>query len=203
MKKITLVLLFTLIGFTATQAQTNQKEKTVTVTGSAPLEKTIVKYRIKATLSMDQVYYADTRIENLAQLRKQYFEELKDLDIDVSKFEEKEMEYFSLGYQRDGTILYYVTESKEVAMKLMKTNLLGVQLQFQVKQSISSENSKIALEAALKNAKTNATTLCKAIGTKVGDIISISNNPNQNEDWESYYIDYTELYTISVVYKMN
>ncbi|SIQ29860.1 SIMPL domain-containing protein [Maribacter ulvicola] len=203
MKKCSLILLFILIGFTSAQAQTNQKERTVTVTGSAPIEKSIEKYRIKATLSMDQVYYADTRIENLAQLRKQYFAELKELGINTSKFEEKEMEYFSSGYQRDGTILYYVTESKDVAMKLMKTNLLGVQLQFQVKQSISSKNSKIALDAALKNAKAHATTLCKAIGTEVGNIISISSSPNQNEDWVSYYIDYTELFSINVVYKMN
>ena len=60
------------------------------------------------------------------------------------------MEYFSLGYQRDGTILYYETDSKELAMKLLKTNLLGVQLQFQVKQIVSSVNNKMALNAALE-----------------------------------------------------
>ncbi|MDF4202197.1 SIMPL domain-containing protein [Maribacter sp. SA7] len=203
MKKITLISLFILFAFTSLQAQTDKKEKTVTVTGSALLQKTITNYRIKATLSMDQVYYADTRIENLAQLKKQYFDELKQIDIDTSKFEEKELEYFSLGYQRDGTILYYTTDSKEVAMKLMQANLLGVQLQFQVKQHVSKEKIKSALDIALKDAKENADTLCNAIDTSVGEIISISSNQYNNEDWVSYYTDYQEQYTVSIVYKMN
>ena len=90
MRKISIILLFSLFAINALQAQINLEQKTVTVTGSAPLEKTIIKYRVKATLSMDQVYYADTRVENLDQLRKQYYQELKALNIDTSKFQEKE-----------------------------------------------------------------------------------------------------------------
>ena len=173
MKKFTLILVLFLIGISSTEAQTNPKERTVTVAGTAPLEKTIEKYRIKATLSMDQVYYADTRMEN-----------------------------FSLGYQRDGTVLYYVTSSKEIAMKLVKTNLQGVQLQFQVKQHVSPEKNKAALELALKDAMNNANSLCKAINTSVGEIMSISSNQYQNEDWTSYYTDYQEQFTVNVVYQM-
>lgn len=202
MKKFTLILVLILMGISSTEAQTNPKERTVTVSGAAPLEKTIEKYRIKATLSMDQVYYADTRMENLEQLKKQYFTALKENGVDVSKFEEKEMEYFSLGYQRDGTVLYYETNSKEIAMKLVKTNLQGVQLQFQVKQHVSSEKNKAALELALKDAMENANSLCKAINTSVGEIISISSNQYHNEDWTSYYTDYQEQFTVNVVYQM-
>ncbi|WP_430427519.1 hypothetical protein [Maribacter litoralis] len=203
MRKISYILLLTLFGITAMQAQIDTKAKTVTVTASAPLEKTIVKYRVKATLSMDQVYYADTRVENLEQLKKQYFQELKDLNIDTAIFQEKEMEYFSLGYQRDGTILYYETDSKELAMKLLKTNLLGVQLQFQVKQIVSSVNNKMALNAALENAKTYATELCKTINTSLGDIKAISSSSNYNDDWTSFYADYQEQLTVNVEYNMN
>lgn len=202
MKKFTLILVLFLIGISSTEAQTNPKERTVTVAGTAPIEKTIEKYRIKATLSMDQVYYADTRMENLEQLKKQYFTALKEKGVDVSKFEEKEMEYFSLGYQRDGTVLYYVTSSKEIAMKLVKTNLQGVQLQFQVKQHVSPEKNQAALELALKDAMNNANSLCKAINTSVGEIMSISSNQYQNEDWTSYYTDYQEQFTVNVVYQM-
>ena len=203
MRKISIILLFSLFAISTLQAQINLEQKTVTVTGSAPLEKTIIKYRVKATLSMDQVYYADTRVENLDQLRKQYYQELKALNIDTSKFQEKEMEYFSLGYQRDGTILYYETDSKELAMKLLKTNLLGVQLQFQVKQNVSPENNKIALNTALENAKAYAMELCKTINTELGNIHAISSNANYNDDWTSYYADYQEQLTVNVVYSMN
>ncbi|WP_197496148.1 SIMPL domain-containing protein [Maribacter hydrothermalis] len=202
MKKLASFILLVFLCMSSIEAQTNLKERTVSVTGMAPLEKIIDNYRIKATLSMDQVYYADTRLENLDQLKKQYFNALKEQGIDISKFEEKEMEYFSLGYQRDGTVLYYETNSKEIAMKLVKTNLQGVSLQFQVKQSVAPEKNKEALEIALKDAMANATLLCKAINTTVGDIISISSNQYKNEDWVSYYTDYQEQFTVSVVYQM-
>lgn len=202
MKKIVPFIILVFLCIFSIKAQTNLKERTVSVSGTAPLEKTISNYRIKATLSMDQVYYADTRMENLEQLKKQYFNALKEQGIDITKFEEKEMEYFSLGYQRDGTVLYYETNSKEIAMKLVKTNLQGVQLQFQVKQFVTPEKNKEALENALKDAMANAALLCKAINTSVGDIISISSNLYKNEDWVSYYTDYQEQFSVSVVYQM-
>lgn len=201
MKKIILIL--TMVCAANLSAQDKENQRTVSVSGTAPLEKTTDQYRIKATLSMDQVYYADTRLENLAQLKKQYFNALAEEGVDVSKFTEKEVEYFSLGYQRDGTILYYETTSKETAMKLIKTNMQGVQLQFQVKQSISPEKSEAALNMALQDAKSNAELLCKTIGTTVGKIVSISSNQFKNDGWISYYSDYEEQFSVSVVYEMN
>ena len=200
MKK--LIVILAMVGVTSMAAQSKEDQKTVSVSGNAPLEKSIEKFRIKATLSMDQVYYADTRVENLDQLRKQYFNALKDEGIDVTPFTEKEIEYYALGYQRDGTVLYYETPSKETAMKLAKTNMQGVQLQFQVKQKMAPEKNRMALEAALKDAKANAELLCKSIGTTVGDIMSISSNQYQSDTWVSYYSDYEEQFSVSVVYSM-
>ena len=91
MKKFVPFIILVLLCMSAIEAQTNLKERTVSVSGTAPLEKTIIDYRIKATLSMDQVYYADTRMENLEQLKKQYFNALKEQGIDKSL-----NEYFDL-----------------------------------------------------------------------------------------------------------
>ena len=81
--------------------------------------------------------------------------------------------------------------------------MLGVQLQFQVKQNVSPENNKIALNAALENAKAYAMELCKTINTELGNIHAISSNANYNDDWTSYYADYQEQLTVNVVYSMN
>ncbi|MGC1516169.1 MAG: SIMPL domain-containing protein [Maribacter sp.] len=200
MKKMILIL--AMVGVTGLHAQNKEGQRTVSVSGSAPLTKAIEAYRIKATLSMDQVYYADTRLENLAQLKKQYFSMVTDSGVDTSKFTEKEVEYYATGYQRDGTVLYYETPSKEIAMKLAKTNMQGVQMQFQIKEKISQEQTKTALEEALKDAKANAEQLCKTIGTAVGEIISISSNHYDTSAWVSYYSDYEQSYSVSVIYEM-
>ena len=134
----------------------------------------------------------------LGPIEKQYFSMVTDSGVDTSKFTEKEVEYYATGYQRDGTVLYYETPSKEIAMKLAKTNMQGVQMQFQIKEKISQEQTKTALEEALKDAKANAEQLCKTIGTAVGEIISISSNHYDTSAWVSYYSDYEQSYSVSV-----
>jgi len=152
---------------------------------------------------MDQLYYADSRIENLTQLKKQYFGLLAEKGVDTATFIEKEIEYFSLGYQREGTILYYETTSEDIAMKLAKTNFQGVTIQFQVKQNVSPENNQKALEIALADAKKNAQLLCSKIGNHLGEIMTIRSSQHNNNTWISYYSDYDEQFTVNITYSMN
>lgn len=54
-----------------------------------------------------------------------------------------------------------------------------------MKQKIALEKNRMALEAALKDAKANVEFLCKNIGTTVGDIIRTSSNQYQSDTWVS------------------
>ncbi|MFS4466510.1 SIMPL domain-containing protein [Maribacter sp. 2210JD10-5] len=200
MKKIIMILAF--MAFAGVKAQMNNNQKTVSVSGKALVERVITNYKVKATLSMDQIYYADYKCKDLAELKAKYFDALKEQGVDVSKFKEKKMEFFSLGYQKEGTILIYETSDKEIVKTLLSTKMNGVQLSYQSRATLSQDKIEALLTDALTDAKANAAKVCKVAGKSVGEIVSIVQDIPSEHIWNNYYNDYEEFLTVSVAYEL-
>lgn len=201
MKKLaTTVLLFIAI---IANAQQQESPRTANVTGSAVIERETTEYRIKVTLNMDQVYYSDPQCKTLEEFKDKYYTALTKEGFDPSTFVEKKMEFMTLGYQKEGTILQFDSSSKELAEKLMKVRMNGISFQFSTKNTLTSKMRDLLRKEALADARANAEQLCKIAGTSLGEIVYISENTPRTDIWKSYYDSYEEFLSITVSYKMN
>jgi hypothetical protein len=197
MKKVVSILIL-LIGI-MTNAQEN---RTVSATGSAIIKRETTEYRIKATLNMDQVYYSDPQCRSLEEFKEKYFKTLREDGFDPKAFTEQKMEFLTLGYQKEGTVLKFETTSKEMAEKLMRIKMNGVTLQYQFKAVLTAEKRNELRKKALADARANAAQLCKISGGTLGDITSISESAPRPEVWSSYYDSYEELLSLSVSFQL-
>jgi uncharacterized protein YggE len=198
-KLATIVLVFVA---TIAHAQQQEKQKTVNATGSAVIERETTAYRIKVTLNMDQVYYSDPQCKTLEEFKDKYYSALTKEGFDPTKFEEKKMEFLTLGYQKEGTILQFYSTSKQMAEKLMNVKMNGVSLQYSAKATLTSTKKDILRKEALADARAHAMQLCKIAGTTIGDIVYISENAPRTDVWKSYYDSYEELLSITVSFQM-
>ena len=197
MKKVVSILIL-LIGI-MTNAQEN---RTVSATGSAIIKRETTEYRIKATLNMDQVYYSDPQCRSLEEFKEKYFKTLREDGFDPKAFTEQKMEFLTLGYHKEGTVLKFETTSKEMAEKLMRIKMNGVTLQYQFKAVLTAEKRNELRKKALADARANAAQLCKISGGTLGDITSISESAPRPEVWSSYYDSYEELLSLSVSFQL-
>lgn len=197
MKKLITVLCFCCL-FIANA----QKDNTISVVGTALTERETTEYRIKATLNMDQVYYSDPQCRSLEEFKAKYFKALEEEGIDPSIFQEEKMEFLTLGYQKEGTVLKFETTSKKMAEKLMGIKMNGVTLQYQFKAVLTDEKRNELRKKALADARTNAEQLCKISGGTLGDIISISESTPRPEIWNTYYESYDELLSLNVSFQL-
>lgn len=198
MKKLITVLCFCCL-FIANA----QKDNTISVVGTALIERETTEYRIKATLNMDQVYYSDPQCRSLEEFKAKYFKTLGEEGIDPSIFQEEKMEFLTLGYQKEGTVLKFETTSKEMAEKLMGIKMNGATLQYQFKSVLRPEKRNELRRKALVDARANAAELCKISGGTLGEITSISENAPRQETWSTYYDSYNELLTLHVSFQLN
>nr|WP_298996787.1 hypothetical protein [uncultured Allomuricauda sp.] len=202
MKK--LLYIFSMLCVFSIAAQDDEGlSKTITVNGHVEVPREIKGYRIKATLSMDQVYYSEPTITSLEQLKNKYFKALQEAGFDSSKFSENTQEFLALGYQKEGTILEYETTSKEELRLLSKVKMTGITLAYQFKSVLNPSLREGLLDTVLENAKDNAYRICKAVGTKPGDIVKIIGDHPKAETWVTYLGNsYPEYWTLSVTYRM-
>ncbi|WP_047246643.1 SIMPL domain-containing protein [Maribacter thermophilus] len=198
MKKF--IILCAVIGATAVNAQNKDLQKTVSVTGMAQVERNVSTHKVKATLNMDQLYYSDPQIKSLQEFKDKYFEALKKVGIDPENFVEKEMEFLTSGYQKEGTVLEFETSSEDIAKKLLSVKMNGVVHQYLFKTTIDQKTMDSLLKTALADAKAKALKLCELTGQSLGDIVSISENLPLTDVWTSYYNDSGDYLTLSVTY---
>ncbi len=202
MKK--LLYIFSMLCILGLSAQNSEKlPKTITVSGHVEVPREIKAFRIKATLSMDQVYYSEPTITSLQQLKSKYFKALQEAGFDSSKFSENTQEFLALGYQKEGTILEYETTSKEELELLSKVKMTGITLGYQFKSVLNPGLRKELLDKVFANAQDNASQICRAVGTKPGEIVKIVGDHPKTETWVAYLGNsYPEYWTISVTYIM-
>lgn len=202
MKNLGLILaLFCSFGVTGQPTVTNMN--TLSVTGSALVERTTKLYRAKISLNMEQLYYADPTCKSLDDLKEKYFKELKIQGLDASKLIEKKMAFLAYGYQRDGTVLIFETTSAEKIEKLAKVKMTGITVQYEMKTEIKPEQRRVLLRKALENAEENAERICEITAKKLGEVLTITESNIPRSKWIAYHSDYGEYITVYVTYKMN
>lgn len=197
MKKIIpIIMLF--VGILANA----QEPRTVTTSGSALFNRETTAYRVKVTLNMDQVYYSDPQVKSLEELKEKYFKTLREEGLDPSVFKELRMEFLSLGYQKEGTVLSFETTSQALAEKMLGVKMNGITMQYQFKAVLSPEKRNELRKTALLDARKNAEDLCKISGGILGEIVNISETTPRLEVWSSYYDSYDELLALDVSFEL-
>ena len=202
MKKL-IIATFLLCSFLGKAQEKEVKENTVTVSGRTLVERTITLYKAKITLNMEQLYYSDPSTKTLDNLKKKYFQALKENTINPEEFKEKEIEFLTYGYQGEGTIYEFETTSEIAIKNIAQTKMPGVTIQYQFKAEIKPEQHIKILEASLADARENAKRVCKVANKELGEVIAISDSALQQTTWNTYHSAYEEYNTINVTYKMN
>lgn len=179
-----------------------QENRTVSATGSAVINRETTEYRIKATLNMDQVYYSDPQCKSLEEFKEKYFKTLREEGFNPDDFEESKMEFLTMGYQKEGTVLKFKTADNALAEKLLTLKMNGVTMQYQFKAVLTAEKRNELRKKALADARANAVQLCKISGGTLGDITSISESAPRPEVWSSYYDSYEELLSLSISFEL-
>ncbi|MBQ4913670.1 SIMPL domain-containing protein [Maribacter sp. MMG018] len=198
MKKF--IILCAVIGATAVNAQNKDLQKTISVTGMACVKRNVTAHKVKATLNMDQLYYSDPQIKSLKEFKEKYFEALKKTGFDPEKFVEKDMEFLTAGYQKEGTVLEFETTSEDTVKKLLAVKMNGVTLQYSFKTSIDQKTMDSLLKTALADATAKAQKLCDLTGQSLGEVISVTENLPLTDMWTGYYNDSDDFLTIAVTY---
>ncbi len=209
MKKISILCIFCFTLWGNAQNPVSQEssvlvkqENTVSVIGKVPLTRKITRYRAKITLNLEQHFYANSNCKSLEEMKAAYFEKLKENDIDPTKLEERKMEFLAYGYQKEGTVLVFESDSEEDIQKIAKIQMAGKSVQYLRKAALTGEQRQTVLMELLKNAEENALRICRVANKKLGALISISETGLQDFVWRGYHSDYMEYATINVTYKM-
>ena len=179
MKK-TIILLLSLCFFNSLLGQETQN--TINTNGTYEYD-FAPTYTSSMIVSLNNVYY-DTQIVSLDELKKTYTDKLKQAGLDTSKLKEDTLSYALMGYEKDGTILTYTTDSLEEMQNFLEVRSMGVsRSETSMKATLTDGQMADYAQKAYENAKQRAEAIAKKIGRSVGKVVYISdgNNPEINE----------------------
>lgn len=179
MKK-TIILLLSLCFFNSLLGQETQN--TINTNGTYEYD-FAPTYTSSMIVSLNNVYY-DTQIVSLDELKKTYTDKLKQAGLDTSKLKEDSLSYALMGYEKDGTILTYTTDSLEEMQNFLEVRSMGVsRSETSMKATLTDGQMADYAQKAYENAKQRAEAIAKKIGRSVGKVVYISdgNNPEINE----------------------
>ncbi len=201
MRKLIIAVLLLIGANTFAQENTSTKN-TISVSSNVKFKKEVKAYRVKLVMGLDQMGYGNTECNTLEELKKKYFDKLKEKGIDPTKLEEKKIEYLSMYYQREGTIYYYEASTEEEVSKVLSARVNGVTNNgLEYKMEIDDAAYDSLVEKAIKQAKSKANRIAKIANKKVGEIATISDNSYGHEDWV-YYSPKDEYVRINVVFEL-
>lgn len=176
---------------------------TITVNGSHEYRMT-PEYSSKMLVSLNNVYY-DAQTINLSELKSGYYEKLEKAGISQSKLTEDMFAYNLLGYEKEGVVIEFKTNSIDEMKKFLSIKSIGVtrsdtsmEYQFDVEQAATYA------EKAFENAKKKAAAIAQKVGKKVGKVVSISDS-NYHKVQESLYygnLKSTRDYYISATFEL-
>jgi hypothetical protein len=172
--------LFT-FGRMAAQDQTN----TINTTGNHAFE-VPVEFTSKMIVSLSNVYY-DTETMDLDALKATYRDKLSKAGMDISKLKEDRLAYALMGYDKDGTIMTYTTQSLEEMQKFLLVRSLGISRSDTVMKATLTDAQMADLAVkAIENARQKAQAIAQKLGRNIGKAVYISDS-NANEINESIY----------------
>ncbi len=182
MKKViaSIVFIFLSMGI---MAQTNQNQ--ISVSG---IHKYSIapEYSAKMIVSMANVYY-DAQTMTLSEIKSSYLDKLAKVGISSDRVKQDDLQYALMGYDKEGTVFVFKTNSVEEIKKFLMVKSIGVtKSDATLNATLTEEQMAEYAKAAYDNAKGKAEAIAKKIGRSVGNVISI-NDSNNTKIMESLY----------------
>lgn len=200
MKKLAAILTVFLISM-STIAQT--KDNGITVSGVHAYSIT-PEYSSKMIVSLNNVYY-DAQTMSMQEVKSAYLDKLAKVGLSSDRLTEDTLHYALLGYEKEGTIIVFKTNSIEEMQKFLTVKSIGVtrsdtMLDAELTDAQMADYGK----AAFKNAKNKAMALASKIGRTIGKAIYISDTNSKKISESMYYGNAKETrdYYISVSFEL-
>ncbi|PIB38485.1 SIMPL domain-containing protein [Maribacter sp. 4G9] len=144
-------------------------------------------YTSSMIISLNNVYY-DAQTVSLEELKKTYLDKLRQAGLDTSKLKEDPLSYALMGYEKDGIILTYTTDSLEEIQNFLLVMSMGVsRSETSMKARLTDSQMADYAHKAYENAKQKAEAIAKKIGRSVGKVIYISDGNNEEINESLYY----------------
>lgn len=162
------------------------------------------EYSSKMIVSLNNVYY-DAQTMSLSEVKSGYLDKLAKVGISSDRLEEDPLHYSLLGYEKEGFILEFKTNSLEEMQKFLGVKSIGVtRSDTTFKVELSDSQMAEYAKAAFDNAKKKAEGIAAKIGRKIGKAIYLSDT-NYKKISESMYYGNTNQerdYYISVSFEL-
>lgn len=169
------------------------------------------KYTTKMIVSLQQVVHTDYDTDSdlsLKDIKDVYAEKLVDAGIagtDTGELKEDLLSYALLGYDKEGTVITYTTNSIDMAQKFLMVKSNGV---LKSESTFTSELTKEQMtdyaHSALLDAQDKASALAERAERKLGRILAIEDHNLQKTIDGFYSMDYlvTREYRITVSFEL-
>ncbi|QLG44414.1 SIMPL domain-containing protein [Costertonia aggregata] len=200
MKKVVLgiaLVLFSL-GVSAQNYQNN-----ITVNGTHKYTVT-PQYMAKMIVSLNNVYY-DAQTVTLSEIKSSYMDKLAKAGISSDRLKENKLQYALMGYEKEGTVFEFKTNSIEEMQTFLTTKSMGVSKSDSNMEAVLTD-AQVAeyAKAAFDNAKAKAEAIAKKIGRKIGKAIYISDTNNKKVYESLYYgnVGTEKEYYVSVSFEL-
>jgi len=162
------------------------------------------EYNAKMIVSLNNVYY-DPEGMTLTEIKATYMDRLLKAGISSSNIKENDLAYVLMGYEKDGTIIEFNTNSLELMKKFLSVKSIGVsKSDYGLTLELTDEELASYAKEAFDNAKSKAEAIAKKIGRTIGKAIYI-NDSNTRKVVESLYYSSplnTKDYSLSVSFEL-
>lgn len=162
------------------------------------------EYSSKMIVSMNNVYY-DAQTMSQSEIKSSYLDKLGKVGISSDRLKEDPLHYALLGYEKEGIILEFKTNSLEEMQKFLMVKSIGVtrsdtNLKSELTDAQVAEYAKLAYD----NAKKKAESIAEKVGRKIGKAIYISDTNYKKISESMYYGNTAEErdYYISVSFEL-
>lgn len=200
MKKIVLSIVFVL-GTLGIQAQNYQNNITVNGTHEYSISP---EYSSKMIVSLNNVYY-DAQTMSLSEVKSGYLDKLAKAGISSDRLKEDILYYSLLGYEKEGTVLVFKTESLEEMQKFLGVKAIGVtRSDTNLETELTDTEMADYAKSAFDDAKEKAKAIAQKVGRKIGKAIYISDTNTQKIAESVYYGNTNDkkVYHLSVSFEL-
>ncbi len=162
------------------------------------------EYSSKMIVSLTNVYY-DSQTMSLSEVKSGYLDKLAKVGISSDRLKEDPLHYALLGYEKEGLIFEFNTNSLEEMQKFLGVKSIGVtRSDTSLKAELTDSQMADFAKAAFDNAKRKAQGIADKIDRKIGKAIYVSDT-NYKKISESMYYGNTDQerdYYISVSFEL-
>ena len=184
-----------------------QKEGSITVRARAIYKDQKPVFKASVSLSGNYSSFPSEAV-SFEQMKVQYDKALQAQGLSLTDLVENHLAYTILGYEKEGTVYEYTTDSLNEFESFLATKSFGVQrLSYGSLSKIDKKKAKQLLHIALTNAKAKAIIIAEAMGKHLGDIILLEDDNLVNAElFKSMFYDQPiaqHWYDIKVTFALN